>query len=58
MNYLKSITINAVSGGEISDAALRHLEGMRFLCGVISARIDAGNQQKQAVINKKEQGNG
>ena len=39
LKYLRSITIEAVSGGNVSDAELRHLEGQRYLVGVIERRI-------------------
>ena len=39
LRYLRSITIEAVSGGNVSDAELRHLEGQRYLVGVIERRI-------------------
>ena len=37
MQYLRSITIESVSGANISDAELRHLEGQRYLVGLIEA---------------------
>jgi hypothetical protein len=45
LDYLKSITINAVAGPEQSDAALRHLEGSRFIVGLISTRVEMGVNQ-------------
>ncbi len=39
LRYLRSITIEAVSGANVSDAELRHLEGQRYLVGVIERRI-------------------
>ena len=39
LRYLRSITIEAVSGWNVSDAELRHLEGQRYLVGVIERRI-------------------
>jgi len=39
LRYLRSITIEAVTGGGVSDAELRHLEGQRYLVGVIERRI-------------------
>ena len=39
MDYLRSISIERVCGPAASDAELRHLEGMRFIVGVISQRI-------------------
>tara|TARA_R100000995_G_scaffold40075_1_gene18561 strand:+ start:5620 stop:5901 length:282 start_codon:yes stop_codon:yes gene_type:complete len=37
--YLKSITIDAVNGPNVTDAELRHLEGQRYLVGLIDRRI-------------------
>ena len=48
--YLKSITTERVAGPEIKADALFHLEGQRFLVGVIETRI----RQHQAA---KEQTN-
>ena len=42
MNYLKSITIEAVAGSEVSDATLRHLEGPRYMFGLIQRIINKG----------------
>jgi hypothetical protein len=39
LRYLRSITIEAVTGGNVSDAELRHLEGQRYLVGLIERRI-------------------
>ncbi len=44
LRYLRSITIEAVAGPQITDAELRHREGMRYLVGIIEQRIDKGNQ--------------
>ncbi len=35
LNYLKSITVDAVAGRDISNDQLRHLEGMRYLYFII-----------------------
>ena len=40
LKYLKSVTIEAVSGSNISDAELRHLEGQRYLVALIVKRIN------------------
>jgi hypothetical protein len=40
LQYLRSITIDAVSGANISDNELRHLEGQRYLVGLIVRRIN------------------
>lgn len=39
LRYLRSITLDAVAGGGISDGELRHLEGQRFLVALIETRI-------------------
>lgn len=39
LSYLRSITIEAVGGGAISDNELRHLEGQRYLVGLIERHI-------------------
>jgi hypothetical protein len=39
LKYLRSITIEAVTGPAASDAELRHLEGQRYLVGLIERRM-------------------
>ena len=39
MKYLRSITIEAVTGPAASDAELAHLEGQRYIVGLIERRI-------------------
>lgn len=39
LRYLRSITIEAVSGANVTDAELRHMEGQRYLVGLIERRI-------------------
>jgi len=46
LTYLKSITINMVSGPEISDSGLRHLEGQRFIVAIIERRIQHAKRKK------------
>ena len=46
LKYLRTITIEAVAGPEITDAHLRHLEGMRYLVGIIEGRIASHNKRK------------
>ncbi len=55
MHYLKSITIEAVAGSEVSDATLRHLEGQRYMVGLIQRRINKGKSQNivQEKLNVK-----
>lgn len=47
LKYLKSITIEAVSGANISDAELRHLEGQRYLVALIVKRINHAQRKKK-----------
>jgi len=44
MDYLKSITTEAVAGANISSNALFHIEGMRFLVAIIKTRAKKGEQ--------------
>ena len=46
LKYLRSITIESVQGPNASDAELRHLEGQRYLVGVIERRISHGQRIK------------
>ena len=39
LQYLKSITIEAVSGANISDAELRHLEGQRYCLSTAQRQV-------------------
>lgn len=45
LEYLKSITIEAVAGSEVTDNTLRHLEGQRYLVGLIQRRTNKGKSQ-------------
>jgi hypothetical protein len=42
LKYLRFITIEAVSGPNISSTELFHREGMRYLVGIIEQRISRG----------------
>ena len=44
LEYIKSITTEAVAGPNIDSNGLFHLEGMRFLAGIIQTRIKKGEQ--------------
>ena len=46
LKYLRSITIESVTGAGASDAELRHLEGQRFLVGLIERRFQHGEKVK------------
>ncbi|CAB4187758.1 hypothetical protein UFOVP1167_17 [uncultured Caudovirales phage] len=47
LDYLKSITINTASGPEVNVNALIHLEGQRFLVGLIQSRIEHGHKENR-----------
>lgn len=47
MQYLKSITVDAVAGPNISDAELRHLEGQRYIIALIVKRINHAQRIKK-----------
>ena len=40
LKYLRSITIDVISGANISDNELRHLEGQRYLVDLIIRRMN------------------
>jgi len=44
IDYLKSITTETVAGPNITSNGLFHIEGMRFLMGVITTRIKKGEK--------------
>ena len=44
--YLKSITAETVSGPNVSNNQLFHLEGMRYLFAIIQNKINKGKEQK------------
>ena len=39
LQYLKSITIESISGANITNEELRHLEGQRYLVALIAKRV-------------------
>ena len=45
LDYLKSISTNVAAPAEISPTALMHLEGQRYLVGIISQRIKQGHKE-------------
>lgn len=46
MQYLRSITTDIVNGPNISNDELRHLEGQRFIVGLLSSRANHGARIK------------
>lgn len=52
LSYLRQITIESVAGSEISDSSLRHLEGQRYIVGLIQRRFNKG--QSQRIVKEKQ----
>ena len=52
--YLRSITIESVAGSDITDHALRHLEGQRYIVGLIQRRVNKGLSQTTIKESKDE----
>jgi hypothetical protein len=46
IKYLRSVTIEMVSGPNISTDELRHLEGQRYLVGLIERHIQRSHKVK------------
>ena len=46
LKYLRSVTIKRVSGPNISTDELRHLEGQRYLVGLIERHIQKSHKVK------------
>jgi len=44
LEYLQSITTEAVAGPNVTSNQLFHIEGMRFLVGIIKTRTKKGEQ--------------
>tara|TARA_B110000093_G_scaffold157851_1_gene176434 strand:+ start:375 stop:656 length:282 start_codon:yes stop_codon:yes gene_type:complete len=44
LEYLKSITSEVIAGPNITSNHLFHIEGMRFLMGIIKTRIQQGEK--------------
>ena len=47
LRYLRSITIESVHGAAVTDAELRHMEGQRYIVGIIESRIKHAHKVKQ-----------
>ena len=54
LKHLKALTLEAVAGPEISDSQLRHLEGQRYLVGLIQRRVNKGLSQN--TVKEKQDG--
>jgi len=46
LKYLRSITIEYVNGPKVTTEELRHIEGQRYLVGVIEQRIRHAHNHK------------
>lgn len=49
LRYLRSITIESVHGAAVSDAELRHMEGQRYIVGLLETRIQHAHKVKNNV---------
>jgi hypothetical protein len=46
LKYLRSITIEMVNGPNVTTEELRHLEGQRYIVGLIESRMNHANKVK------------
>lgn len=46
LRYLRSITIEMVNGPNVSTEELRHIEGQRYIVGLIEQRINHAHRSK------------
>ncbi len=46
LKYLRSVTIESVNGAGVTDAELRHIEGQRYIVGLIETRIKHAHKVK------------
>lgn len=46
LKYLRSITIEMVNGPNVTTEELRHIEGQRYLVGLIESRINHAHKVK------------
>lgn len=44
LDYLRSISTNVAAPADVSPTALMHLEGQRYLVGIITQRIKQGHK--------------
>ena len=47
LRYLRSITIEMVNGPSVSQDSLMHIEGQRFIVGLIEQRVAHGHRSKK-----------
>ena len=50
LQYLRSITIEMVNGPNVTTEELRHMEGQRYLVGLIEARMNHAHKVKASGI--------
>jgi hypothetical protein len=46
LRYLRSITIEMVNGPNVSTEELRHIEGQRYIVGLLEQRINHAHRSK------------
>lgn len=47
LRYLRSITIEMVNGPSVSTEDLRHIEGQRYIVGLLEQRVAHGHRSKK-----------
>tara|TARA_B100000212_G_C27333507_1_gene515779 strand:- start:287 stop:565 length:279 start_codon:yes stop_codon:yes gene_type:complete len=47
LQYLRSVTIEAVHGSAVTNDTLRHAEGQRYIVGLIERRIQHGHKTRK-----------
>lgn len=47
LRYLRSITIEMVNGPNVSTEELRHIEGQRYIVGLLEQRINHAHRSKK-----------
>ena len=57
IKYLRSISIDAVSGPNVTNEHLRHLEGMRYIVAILLKRITSHNQGGKDARSKTDNRN-
>lgn len=53
LEYLRSITIESVGGPAISNDHLRHLEGARWVVGIMETRRLLGNKERENATGER-----
>ena len=55
LDYLRSVTINAIAGPDASDGQIRHMEGQRFAVALIERRIQLGRSKQPRLPGERSE---